>query len=359
MEQINTISTSYEKGKQWFIDRIASGKLPSCSPGYVSGSCQGGHRFAYFQFCGKEFCANCSRDGSPIHQRRVNNWWKIIDTWPEMGYLVITIPDFMRPYFFDKDVLKDFRSKLLRKLRKDYKISEGLCRWHWFGDCEMCGGKGCLNCSETGSGDYWHPHLNILFKGSYIADVQEWLQPIKAWMRLYFCRLIDRKIDRLKQLVNFWDDEIETELNFYLDQRNQVKNLNLVLNYSYVKDDALKMNRLKYITRSTFRRFNYDVKRLLYNLRNSVVWGWKHSQVDDEETPDQFCPVCAEKGLKHTIKWHSLEQYEPINNLTKYENGKTGRNIYRIRNRDQNHNKFDPGNLQINHPKNYRRLSRL
>lgn len=331
MDGINSIASKYKIGQNWFRQSIASGKVPKCSPGYVSGHCSGGHKFAHFQFCGKEYCKNCSMDGSPIHQRRVSRWWPTVESWSSAGYLVVTIPEMVRPYFFDREVLRDFRHKLLRKLKEDYKISAGLCRWHWFGDCELCNGNGCTTCNHTGSGDFWHPHLNILWNGGFIPNVDEYLSPLRRWIVQYIVKIIDAKINHIKRLRDHWDDEIQTELDHYLDQRYYMMNVKLVLNYSYVTDQAMKMNRVKYITRSTFRRFNYDVKSLLYNFRNAVVWGWKKNSKAEDEEEDQpiFCPVCAENGIEHKIRWGRLQKHS--NSIIKHYGTKTGGSIYRIR----------------------------
>lgn len=318
------IDSSYLKGKRYFQQNIESGNVFNCSPGFVRGHCGGGHHFASFQYCGKEFCEHCGRDGSPIHQRRLKNGIEKTKNWQLMAYLVITVPENVRYLFYDKKILLDFRFKLLRKLKESYNVKRGLARWHWFGDCEACAGSGCLICNDTGASDYWNPHLNILFPGGYVEDLQNYLAPLKNWAKLYFTKLLDLELSTIAQDEN---EDAEIYTNTLLDRKNELKKIDLVFNYSYVKSDKMKTNRLKYILRATFRRYNEDVKKLLYNLRNIVVWGWKNTDIDTEVKEKQFCPQCLEKGIKHPIKWGMIEKHEKNNyiNIIKIENNETKR----------------------------------
>lgn len=320
---IDSIITRYAKGKKHFSDLIEAGKIPLCSPGYVRGSCKNGHHFANLQFCGKEYCKDCSRDGSPIHQRRVNKWFAKVTEWNEMGYLVITIPEDLRILFYDKNVLRDFRQKALRKLKEDFHIEKGLARYHWFGDCIHCAGKGCSDCAGSGAGDTFYPHLNILFPSGYIDRIEEYLQPLKKWMFQYFIKLLNSQIDGLACGVKDWDDESEGIFEHWLQVRRLLIVDSLVVNFSYVSSESEKMNRVKYVTRSTFRRYSRDVRDLLFNFRNCVVWGWKKTDPicdDDAEELARYCPRCAELGLQHGLNWNKLERVQHNMYLRKYDN---------------------------------------
>jgi hypothetical protein len=330
-----TIGTRYKVGQQYFAERVASGNIPVCSPGYVSGSCQGGHRYATFQFCGKEYCKDCGMDGSPIHQRRVRRWHEKAKGWDNLGYMVVTIPENLRHYFYDANVLRDFRFKLLRKLKESYNIGQGLARYHWFGDCEVCNGIGCQVCSHTGAGDYWHPHLNILIPGGYINDVDEYLQPLRAWVSGYLKKLVRDDIARRKYYAEVHGDFCEIEVIDELYTRlAEISQSSMNINYSFVKktEAAKVMNRVKYVTRSTYRRYNEDVKKLLHNFRNSIVWGWKRGQVDDDNEAEKiYCPVCEKKGVKHIIHWHKIERYTDNLNIKNESTGETKGTLFRIR----------------------------
>ena len=351
---IDQIETSYKKGQRYFADNIAKNNIFRCSPGYVRGGCLGGHTFAAVQFCGKEYCADCSRDGSPIHQKRVNRVWKRAVKWDSMGYLVITIPDYMREFFKSKKILKDFRFKLLRKLKESYNIKEGVARWHWFGDCESCGGCGCAVCDMTGAGNYWHPHLNILFPAmGFIEDLNSFLIPLRTWMRQYLKKLIKTEIQEIEKERKgfFLLDDDEQRLNFLLDIYIKVKKEDLIINYSYVLTDKHKMNRVKYVFRATFKRYQSDIKQLLYNFRNSIQWGWKKSDkdIDSNEENEAFCPECEKIGVKHLIKWGILEKIDKENIIykIKIKNDETKRksSLYGVYRRAGNINKREPHSL--------------
>jgi len=325
--------TSYQKGKKYFSDALSRGKVFNCSPGYVSGHCAGGHKFAAVQYCGREYCPDCSRDGSPIHQRRVKNGWSVCKEWDGMGYYVITIPENLRYLFFDTEILRDFRFKILRKIKETYKYKQGLARWHWFGDCLVCGGSGCLGCNDTGAGQYWHPHLNILVPdGGYIKDLDDHLLPLRRFMSMYFRKLIDREISIYKAILKIKDsDELMILLDDLYQRRDSINAAGLVVNYSYATDEKQMMNRVKYVTRATFKIYDDKVKTLLYNFRNSIVWGWKKNQEINEAAEDMpvLCPECEKAGVRHVIKWGTISKFKEKDTIKKHitdgQNNQPGR----------------------------------
>jgi hypothetical protein len=344
-----SISTSYAKGKSYFDRMLKAGKVADCSPGYVSGSCFGGHRFAAVQYCGREYCKDCGLDGSPIHQRRVNNWMERIKDWQQVGYLVVTVPEAVRPYFHDKLVLKDFRSKLLRKLKEDYQVSKGIARWHWFGDCTNCCGRGCKLCNDTGSAENYNPHLNILLPSGFIEDVFTYFEGLRKWIAQYFVKLINIQIEINKKYCHLGFDDAFELLDYHLEVKRTLIPASIVVNYSYVSTDAMKMNRVKYITRSTFRRFAEDTKAVLYNFRNCVVWGWKKDgiQEQDDTALTVNCPVCERNGIQHKIHWHRISKFKTTNIIKHYGNEKSDRPIIRIRDRDNNINDRDTSYVPV------------
>jgi hypothetical protein len=347
-QAINAISTRYQKGKDYFSAMVRKGKIASCSPGFVSGSCKCGGRYAAIQYCGKEYCPDCSRDGSPIHQRRVNKWFSYVKDWQSVGYIVITLPVEVRYLFLENvELLKDLRYKVLRKLKdkKGYNFNKGLARFHWFGDCENCKGEGCPYCKNTGAADFWHPHLNILVPGSFIKDIRTYFEPLRRWLANYLLKLVDAEIDKYRGKVKYWDDEIQTELDYLLDARLKISSNSMIINYSYVTEPAAIMNRVKYVTRSTFRRYNSDIKRQLYNFRNSIVYGWKRGEVEYIEEPT-FCPICLEKGLKHPIHWGYIKKYN-INQKIKIYEKSTGNQLVRISTGNFRNNELDIGFIPI------------
>lgn len=320
-------SNRYQEGKKYFSELFSTANIPSCSTGYISGSCKGGHKFAAPYLCGKDYCKECSKDGSPIHQRRVSRWINLLDQFTSLGYLVFTFPKEVRFLFLDKAQLSDFRYQLKRKLiREGFK--KGLMRWHWFGDCQSCNGFGCWLCNETGSGTEFHPHLNIFIDKKYISNLTEFTEKYKRWVKLYITRLLDDQIKKRVLLIekyNNLNNKSDTAWN-ELDELTAIKAKflasDLVINYSYTPNKGMMINKLKYVTRSTFRRFNKDIKDTLHNYRNSVRWGFKSTK---SCLSPIYCDKCAEKGIQHIVHWHKLTNYINPLKLKHYENG-----IYRI-----------------------------
>jgi hypothetical protein len=328
-------SNRYQQGKEHFNELFNTGKIPTCSTGYISGACKGGHKFAAPYLCGKDYCKECGKDGSPIHQRRVARWMNLIDQFNSLGYLVFTFPKEVRFLFLDKAQLTDFRYQLKRKLLRD-GFKKGLMRWHWFGDCQSCNGYGCWLCNDTGSSKEFHPHLNIFIDKKYIPNLEEFLSGYKRWVKLYINRLLDEEIKKRILLIEKYGSIVEKADIAWLelDKLREIKQIftekDLVINYSFTKEKGMMINKLKYVTRSTFRIYNKDVKNTLHNYRNSVRWGFTREK--SCLTPI-YCDICEKKGIKHQIHWHKLTQYTKPLILKHYENG-----IYRISERsDEDH----------------------
>ena len=347
MSDINinqAFTTRYKKGAAYFTHSILVGRPLKCSPGYIGGRCKRGHRYAAPQFCGREYCQDCSRDGSPIHQRRVKNAWNRYKSKKSLGYLVVTVPRSVRYLFDSKEVLRDFRFKVLRFLKDKYGFNEGLCRWHWFGDCKKCGGNGCEGCNNTGAGDEWYPHLNILIPGlEFIHNVDEYLTPIRAYVKKYFLKLIDQDMSIYAEIIRTVPPGIDiTEfLGLYdnlQERRRKIEdNKKMVVNYSYANKPAKIMNFIKYVTRSTFRIYDSVISERLHNFRNIVVWGWKKGQDLEREEKIIFCPECEKDNIKNVIKWTTLQKYSKHITIKKQDyddDERRKKTIYRLHYRD-------------------------
>lgn len=236
-----------------------------------------------------------------------------------MGYLVVTIPEDYRFYFFNPEVLRHFRFTFLRWVKRNYKWSAGAARYHWFGDCTQCGGNGCELCNETGSGDFWHPHLNILIPGQgYIENVEDHFKPMRIFIAKYLRKLVENSIQKTNAHLEQYpyDEEYCQLLDYYIMLLRRVRESEMNVNYSYVKkgEEKMMMNRVKYVTRSTFRIFDEEVKNVLHRFRNAVVWGWKKNETEEEEeealTLQKFCPHCLEHGKKEKIHWSNIDGYK-------------------------------------------------
>ena len=323
----NAIQNSYQTGKAYFSDLFKRGEVPTCSTGYISGSCAGGHKFAAPYLCGKDYCKECGKDGSPIHQRRVSRWLPLTEQFKTLGYLVFTFPKSVRFLFKDKKILSDFRFQLKRKLTRE-KYTTGLARWHFFGDCEYCKANGCYHCNNTGSGVDFHPHLNLFINAGYQANLKEWIAGYNRFVKLYVLRQLANEVAKRTLLIEKYGtsidhlDTVYTELMELETIIQEIKKTTFVINYSYTSNKEEIINKLKYVTRSTFRVFDKDVKDILHNFRNSVRWGFK-KEVSIKAVI--ICDVCKAKGIEHIVKWHKLIQYTNPLTVKHYENG-----IYRL-----------------------------
>lgn len=337
-----TAATSYAKGREYFEAIFKAGRLPVCSGGYIAGACSGntGHRYAAPYLCGKEFCKDCGRDGSPIHTRRVSRWLNLVEKWPKLGYIVLTFPKEIREFFKNKEVLNDYRYQLRRKLKRD-GYGQGLARWHFFGDCESCTGAGCTDCNDTGAGRSFHPHLNVFIADGYKqpSQLKAFIEDLQQWSRRYYVRLLREEIQKRQEIISRLNivniAGIYNEISLIEEIIRQQKNKLPVINYSYTNSKKKIINRLKYVLRSTFRIYNQEIKEHLHNFRNCVRWGFSRQKAEKGLI---YCPLCEKQGHQHPIKWTNREQYNKQINYKHYENG-----IYTLSNRSS-------GNYQIAQP---------
>jgi hypothetical protein len=301
--------TRYNKGKKYFDDLYKSGKLPTCSAGFLVGKCAKGGAAAHVYnkpiLCNKEYCNDCGRDGSPAHQRRFNRLMPKIRPLKSIGYLVVPLPAELRTYFLEKSVLSDFRTALKNKLKR-MNFSKGIMRWHYFGDCYFCTGNGCNECKGTGSGTIWKPHLNIILEGGYIDKLSA----------------SDFKI----QILNF--------LRYYYKQHFNFISKEPVINYSYTKAKNNKIHIVKYVTRATFRLFNKDIATALFNYRTGTIWGkWKAKIQTDEALDNNKCLCCIMEGVNNVgINWQKFERgkIKNIDNLKHIKNGYYEKRIEKV-----------------------------
>lgn len=280
----NDFKTNFAINKTLFESILNNGLTLSCNVGYIKGNCVNGHRYLKAVFCGKEWCENCGQDGSPSHIRRMGRWMPKINQMQSMGYLVITIPEAAREHFKTPEALTDFRTFVKRKLQRDgYK--RGLIRYHYFGDCNKCNGRGCIDCKGTAVSSKYHPHLNVFIEGGAIPKA------------------------RFKKYFGEWRKSLQTFFYKYTG----IDNLTGNLHYQHTTIDAKKTHLLKYVTRATHRNFNKEIAKNLKGYRTTSTWGkWEkgnhHAAPEaggqEDITPELInivngiCPCCAEP-----IKW--------------------------------------------------------
>jgi len=187
---------------------------------FIAGECENGHRFAKELVCGKEFCSVCGEDGSIAHMRRFARWLPKIVQVDSMGYFVFTLPEGVRSEYRTKKSLAKLGHDV-QGLLKAFGYSRGLRRWHWFGD----------------KSTKYHPHLNCLVDGGFVSS------------------------DRLDAIKRGYASILGVDL--------------ADVNYRYRRSPGKMVHTLKYITRATFRDYDWDIDMAmeLRGFRNMVVWG--------------------------------------------------------------------------------------
>ena len=187
---------------------------------FIAAECPEGHRFAKELVCGKEWCSVCGEDGSVAHNRRFVRWLPKAQQFGTMGYFVFTLPESERGKYRTKKALAALGHQV-QELLKSYGYSRGLRRWHWFGD----------------KSTKWHPHLNCLVDGGFVSP---------------------RKLDAVKR---GYASLLGVEL--------------ADVNYRYRLSPGRMVHTLKYVTRATFRDYEWDIEMALElrGFRNMVVWG--------------------------------------------------------------------------------------
>lgn len=259
-----------------YVANVSSWLRDDCDAGrgwFVPGEDVNGHRFGKEIVCGKEWCPRCGEDRSTAHDRRFQRWLGLGDEdgkhqsgithFKTMGYFVFTLPEDVRGAYRTKKALSRLGHQV-QELLKSCGYHRGLRRWHFFGD----------------KSTKWHPHLNILVDGAWLAPAI---------------------LDRIKQSYA------------------KVLGVDVVdVYYRYRCGPGKMMHTLRYITRATFRDYTWDERMAmeLRGFRNMVVWGrgqwnddtWKLDKklkaevgMDTqaiEHLAKGLCPVCGEP-----IKW--------------------------------------------------------
>lgn len=324
--------------------------VPRCSGIFIPGDC-GTHGHIKAAVCGKEYCEQCGKNDSIAHRRRISRWWPRLHSFTSVGYMVVTIPIELRKFFLDseqitddgeivkysgKKTLQKFRRYLLRKLKRQtlngkttYRLKSytyrykrmtakgektylrtgyrkiyqgynaGFIRYHYFGDCEGCNGKGCNACLFTGSGREFKPHLNILIPEG---------------------RIKPENLERLKTEIVVWFRK-EFKLD-YLPGKN--------IHYQYFHKSALKTHKLKYVTRATFKIYNEPIAKTLFRFHTGSSWGERNfnkEKLGHGVLLEQgCCKVCLkETGELAKIRWGEKltrdQAQKVINTYRHIENG--------------------------------------
>jgi hypothetical protein len=259
------------------------------------------HAFARLMLCHREWCPQCGKSLSEEHRRRMARWMEKAQKMRSMCYVVITVPESEREKFKDIEYVRRIRRKIIRALKsRGYYL--GLSRFHWFGDMTMVDPGGIerhrlsyddavIFCGEHPGWSYvakFNPHINILMPRSWV------------------------NCDELKMMV-------AKILHIPINQ------VNLHAQYlrNQQKDIFKKMHRIKYVTRATFREYQWDsdFADSLWGFNNSMSWGSKKNwdklpqawEIPENERrsikrfidiENMICPICRAKLIR-------LKKFDP------------------------------------------------
>jgi len=281
--------------------KVATPKKPACGKWVVVAQCSSGeHHFAKRLYCCKEWCPVCGENGSAVHKRRQARLLPKVQQLRQLGYLVIEWPEAYRHigarglYPDPEDVggwcynKKDLRAttntivgvlagkRMGRRGRVDGYFARGVLCWHWHGD--KLPGK-------------WNPHENVLVDGGHLEP--ERLEQIKA------------------------------------DLRAALNCPDLIVHYSYCRTPGEMVQKVRYVTRATFRTYDWDpyMAEELWKFRNTRCWGkwdaepvWELTQAEAEgediaslelvtRLQDGKCPDC---GLPLQVTGHNDKTGKPV-----------------------------------------------
>lgn len=197
-----------------------------CPSGFITGSCDNGHRFAKELYCGREWCPVCNGTWErgelmkPSHGRRFARWYAKAQQIDSMGYFTFTIPEALR-YKYRTKVSLSRLGHQIQAILKAYGFRRGLRRWHYFGE----------------RGGVYHPHLNCLVDG----------------------RFMERR--ELRQLRREYSKLLGVKL--------------AIADYHFFESPGQKVHALSYVTRATFLDWTWDpdMARELRGFRNQLWWG--------------------------------------------------------------------------------------
>lgn len=333
------------------------GQLPlssSCGAWAVISECESGeHHFAKRLYCGREWCEVCGQDGSAAHRRRQARLLPKMQQVKELGYFVIEFPDMarqvgvrgvspdlddgeqVRGWCYSKADLRDTTNTIVAVLagkrgaggrgskRKGGFFGRGLGRWHWFGDKKA--GK-------------WNPHLNVLVDcDSLLPGVRE---EMTAEIEAYKAELqgkARRKVAGIEMFLAGRSGYLPKPLleRIKAELREALGCPDLIVHYKKRDEPGKIMHTLRYVTRATFRQYDWNpyMAHELWNFRNVRWWGswngepaWELAQAEEEGAEVDglgavmhlqagLCPDCGRplKALRHDhIRGRPVYWTQPI-----------------------------------------------
>jgi hypothetical protein len=266
-----------------------SNELYNCVRGYIPGETTD-KLFHKVVSCGKENCPTCGKDYSITHNRRINRAFPKILQLTTVGYLVVTVPDYLRNAFLNKRVLCDFRNFIRRKLKRDYN-TRGLMRYHWAGeDCKT-----------------WKPHLNILMEAKYWPDAKlhAFRNAVAVWFTKYFNLSVPAAGNIYYAYVN------PASYKGHIDKRT---------GENIIGPEAAKMkikHWIKYVLRATAKSVtDYMILDTIRGYQNTGYFG-KFEKVEIERDDSTAILNGCDPDTGEVIKWGELVKPNEFNTIYK------------------------------------------
>jgi len=183
--------------------------------------------------CGLEWCTRCK---ARTHGRRMARWFPKAFKMDIMGYLVITFHPTERPR--TQGALRRMGILITEALiRRGFK--RGLRRWHFFGE----------------KSNAWHPHLNFLLESGYLKNGE---------------------LESLKKVI-----------------RGILGLDNAVINYHYSQAVNEKIHMIKYVSRPTFLKKEWD-EDMAIEIFNKYKTEWNIEKGEWEKKKVAF---------RNTVSW--------------------------------------------------------
>jgi hypothetical protein len=182
----------------------------------------------------------------------------------DLGFLVITIPKFLREKFKTPKSLRDVQRYWVEKMKRE-GFRRGLSKWHRGGEKNP---------------RVYNPHLNLLFEAKQYPDGT--MDPGRKNKPLPPGQMLLGDLEAWREDWRRWLEE-------YTEERVPVVNLK----YQFKRTHGQKMHILRYITKATLTWYDHELAELHDGMKTGSPWGSAKQWTDAKEWAD------AESCLKN------------------------------------------------------------
>ena len=235
-----------------------------CFKGYIPGHARGRGGIDYYirtiVLCEKEWCSTCGADGSRWHNGKIARWLPRVMAMGQkgdLGFLVITIPKFLRDKFKTPKSLGDVRRYWVEKMKRE-GFHRGFSKWHRGGEKNP---------------RVYHPHLNLLFEA---RKYPEGTRDLRRKNRVLPAGQM------LLEDLEAWREDWRRWLEWYTGEKVPV----VSLKYQFKRTHGQKMHTLKYITKATLTWYDQELAELHNGMKTGSPWGSAKQWTDAKEWAD-------------------------------------------------------------------------